>query len=276
MQNFNYNDFITGEKIQELATFIYLPGLEIPDNNCIVFCKTDYLSQFIPLIEQKSNEYILISHNSDGNIVSNKDNIRPYDYYFDHFPKNIKIWFAQNVDVYHEKLVSIPIGLENERWFPELQKKKWILEFIENPTMIKKDKLIYINLNIETNLSERLPIYNKFINDDFVTIVNGKNGSGFLEYRNGTAFHKFSICGLGNGLDTHRIYESLLLRTIPIVRNKVGFNYFKDNFDWPIYLVDDYLHLNYYELNDFYENNKHKFDNYTKFTFDYFKQLIIN
>jgi len=52
MTNFIYNLFITGEKFQSLADFVYLPDLEIPKQNCIIFCKTDYLSECIPLIEQ--------------------------------------------------------------------------------------------------------------------------------------------------------------------------------------------------------------------------------
>lgn len=224
MVDYTYEDFITGEKFESLADFSYLPGSSIPEKNCIIFCKTDYLNQCIPLIEQSNYKFILISHNSDGGIVAN--NARPFDYHFTYFPKNVIKWFAQNVDIYHKDLVAIPIGHENEQWFPETQKKKWILEFIQMENKPQRDKLLYINHNINTNKEKRLFPYEFFKNKDWCTIEYGQNGYNFLHYRDQLMTHKFVLAPDGCGIDSHRIYESLSLGCIPIVNSHECFNQF--------------------------------------------------
>ena len=60
--------------------------------------------------------------------------LHPYNsrfYYInsvDNLPKNVIKWYSQNVNVKDDRLVSLPIGLENSRWFVEIQKQKRIIE----------------------------------------------------------------------------------------------------------------------------------------------------
>ena len=49
-----------------------------------------------------------------------------------------------------------------------------------------------------------------------------------LEYLKELSKYKFSLCPPGNGLDTHRVWESLLVGTIPIVEdNELNNNFLK-------------------------------------------------
>ena len=41
----------------------------------------------------------------------------------------------------------------------------------------------------------------------------------FKSYLTELKQHRFSLCIRGNGLDTHRFYESLLMGTIPVIVN---------------------------------------------------------
>jgi hypothetical protein len=275
MIDFTESDFITGNKFKSLADFEYLPGLELPTKDCIIYCKTDYLNEFIPKVENSSNTYGIISHNSDGNITNDHYKIRPYDYYFDHFPKNVKVWFAQNINVNHDRLVAIPIGLENEEWFPEVKKKYWMLEVMNN-NQYKRDKMLYINHNIQTNPEVRAKPYEFFKDCDWVTLEHGCNNGNFLGYRNQLASHKYVLCPSGNGIDTHRVYEALYLGCIPIVQNLVCYKQLKNMFS--MIVVDSFLSLQEIELNFWYKLNSNvkNYLNTMKFSFwkDYIKEII--
>jgi hypothetical protein len=268
-------NFISGEKFKALADFEYIPNQPIPNQNGILYCKTDHLSQCIPLIEQSKNKFILISHNSDGGLYKNPT--RPYDYKYTTFPKNVQFWFAQNVvDVYkYHKLIPIPIGVENSEWFPYLQKRMWLNEFIDNPPT--KSKLFLINHNPDTNPSERLPLYQMFQTNDWCSVVYGMNGSDFLGFRNQIASHKYIACPDGNGLDTHRIWEALYLRTIPIVKSRIAYEYFREFLGLPILIVDDWKEITKERLESefdlqFYEINWTRV--FYKLNFDYYTKLI--
>lgn len=274
--NFTYDDFIDGNGFKSLADFEYLPNSVLPKKDCIVYCKTDHLKFLILELEKYENDnynYILITHNSDGNIV--RENPREFDLGLKTIPKNIKKWYAQNVfNVIDDRMCPIPIGLENSNWLQSEYKRNMLLEVIDKREIFNKCKLIYINLNVDNNQLDRTPIYRYYKNNEFVTVLNNKNGDDFVKFRNDLIRHKFSICAFGNGVDTIRVMESLLLKTIPIVRNVACFRHFKEKYDWPLFIVDDYNNLNYDDLNNFYENNKNKFNDYYKFTFNYFKDLI--
>lgn len=40
--------------------------------------------------------------------------------------------------------------------------------------------------------------------------------------------HSFTLCPRGNGIDTHRLWETLYMGSIPIVRHDVAINEFND------------------------------------------------
>jgi hypothetical protein len=60
----------------------------------------------------------------------------------------------------------------------------------------------------------------------------GNNG-GFLE---SLVRHRFVLCPPGNGVDTHRLWESLLAGAIPVVKRSPAMEPFSD---LPILIVDD-------------------------------------
>ena len=117
-------DFIQGEKFISLSNQIYSmshSGMEYNlyknsfnidtlNDNDIVYTNTHYVNGLIKLLEQTTKQIILITHNSDRNII-----IEP--------TKNIIKWYAQNVNIVHDRIESIPIGLENNRWFKEIDKQ---------------------------------------------------------------------------------------------------------------------------------------------------------
>ena len=116
-----------------------------------------------------------------------KDNIRTNDGSsndadISNIPKNLVKWFAQNVCVDHEKVFSIPIGLENSKWFTNLNKKEKIIK----KQIEKKEykNLLYICHNIQTNISERKEPYEIFKDKTWTTLEYGFNGNNFDSYLN--------------------------------------------------------------------------------------------
>ena len=92
----------------------------------------------------------------------------------------------------------------------------------------------------------------------------------------GLSKYKFNLCPHGNGIDTHRIWETLLVNSIPVLLNTSFAQNFKE-IGVPMLLVnkwEDLLHLSVAELNNFYIEKK-KVGDFRKYsTFSFWKNYI--
>lgn len=250
----DYCDFIVGEKFYNVGNFIF--SSDFPENNNedynklvntfdiqklkeynIVYLHTMYKNQFFELIKKLNNKFIIVTHNSDINI----DNVK-------NLPKNVIKWYSQNVNCNNDMLYSLPIGLENSKWFPHLQKQQKIKNKIKETKNIRN--LVYMNHNIKTNIKERTAPYELLKNKLFVTVEMSSNGQNFDNYIDQIYNHKFVICPQGNGIDTHRKWETLYLNTIPIEKRIINSSYYED---LPICLVDDWSQITEDFLNREYD-----------------------
>lgn len=184
------------------------------DEEKIFFCKTDYLEKDFETISNIKNNVILISGNSDYAIT---------DSIVDTAPKNIKMWYAQNALSNNNILQPIPIGLENELfsvrdghgvgWGQRVKEKKEIIR-ANNAKNIAPKKLIYANFTIETNLQHRLLIKNSIQKIDHITWKDPR--LSLSDFFNDLYDHKMVLCPAGNGVDTHRLWETLYCNRVPI------------------------------------------------------------
>lgn len=117
--------------------------------------------------------------------------------------------FAQNPGIVHDKLTLLPIGLANRMW-PHGDTKT-LYAVMRDVYKYRKRRSLYINLNTAT-----YP-YRKALLDRIT--VEYSSSKSFKEYLYELADHKYSLCVRGNGMDTHRFWESLYLGVIPIVIN---------------------------------------------------------
>jgi hypothetical protein len=252
-------DFIQGEKFISLA-----------DNNIIFYRHTHDVNYFF-LKEAPSHPFILISHNSDGsveNIQSRNDSAN-----FNIAPPNLIKWFGQNIKYKNLKIESIPIGLENSQWFQEVKKREKIINILKLPKL--QNNFVYLNLNIETNISEREPIYEICKNLDYVTKEYGKNVSQLYDnYLKNIYNHPFVISAAGNGEDCHRTWETLYIGSIPIVKKTINNSFYED---LPICFIDEWEQLK--DIN-FLKNQffliKNKTFNTEKLFFQYWKNKIMS
>jgi len=243
-------EFIQGEKFKSLA-----------NNKNIFYCNThDVLNFFIQ--SNISDDFILVTHNSDNKVVESLIN---------YIPNNLKYWYAQNVCVKNDRIISIPIGLENSEWFPEIGKISKMKEKVKEKKNIKN--LLYINHNINTNIKERLEPYKILYGNQFTTCVMGQNGKGFDDYLDNIYNHKFILCPEGNGTDTHRTWECLYMGTIPIEKRNINNSFYTD---LPICFVDDWSEITESFLNKEYDRISNTKYDMSKIDFNYWKQRIIN
>lgn len=287
--NFNLSNIITGEKIQSLADICliddYNPNANKFCKNSIKILNGKTKGNFIQLTEQQLNfldkkiiylpthflpyffdnifPFIsnceLITHNSDHGILDhhsekvNKQILNGLN------SNKIKKWYSQNVTIYHQKLITLPIGIANSMWpHGNLELLKNIMDM-----KLERNKLYYFNFSINTRPDRRKPIYEQCI----------KNGLKFSpktnqkEYLINLKQSKYCICPPGNGYDCHRIWECIYLGCIPILPDISAYQTFKN---LPILFIKswDIVTENFLE-------KSHKIGNNLEYSnFKYYQKLI--
>lgn len=228
---------VQGEKFIRLADCCYCPAKDdmyLPKNETvrgkIIYAHTHHVAQLFECLRQsnfKKDSLTVISHNSDF----------PTPHIA--IPDCVKKWFSQNVTYVHEKLESIPIGLENNRWFPEVRKKRKMLKQLRKKK--RTTNILYLNFNIQTNPKERKPLYDYYAETTYVTMELRKNGEDFEDYIRNVYCHDFVLCPNGNGIDTHRLWETFYMSSFPIVRHSANIQFYKDKLPMLVYFDIDGL-----------------------------------
>lgn len=245
--NNNYNVFYYSEN----TTVTDLPGVKT------IFINTWTLPKFLRVIfPQLKGKYTFISHNSDMGLAHEYRSVLDSE-------KVIK-WFSQNKSIDHPKAFSLPIGLGN-RQYPHGNVNMLNSIITKNK---QKTKIAYKNFSVETNPGVRSMI-------DIVT-----NNNGFVmqkktlqeEYFESIADHVYCFSPPGNGIDCHRIWECLYLKTVPIVEDH---ECFKDLKHLPILFINNWDKVNM----EFLKNNLNlvnKFDSsIPELTMKYWEDKIL-
>jgi len=183
----------------------------------IIFCKTDFLYDEFQHISNLKNDVILITGNSDY----------PIDQYrFNKKPKNIKKWFAQNALVNDIDLIPIPIGIENK--LPALRdghgigyydSAKLKEDLVFRNLEVEPNKKIYANFNVLTNYHYRNMVRDVCIKSNYIDW--DEPNLSLEEFFDKILEYEMVVCPIGNGIDTHRLWEVLYSNRIPIII-KVG------------------------------------------------------
>ena len=166
-----------------------------------------YFSEYIlPKLNQDIS-YIIYAHNSDRSF--NLFHKKIVD------AKCIKLIYAQNIDYPYNtnKVRLLPIGIANSMWtHGDLYKLYAVMTDIYK---YKKVYNIYINIS-ENTYNYRKKLMKKIRDSNSYNISNPKQ---YKEYLYELAQNRFCLCIRGNGIDTHRFWESLYLGVIPVLIN---------------------------------------------------------
>ena len=234
--------------------FIYIGHSSKIDNKSLIFCYTHSLGKLndiVKILHNMKNPFKLILHNSDHSFNINHICI------FEKIPL-LQCVFTQNMNVIHEKVFPLPIGLANSQW--NHGNTKIHSAIYKMP--IEKTKEIYFNFNINTNKEKRNDCYNKLLEKG----LEWNENLPYREYLIELKRHKYAICPEGNGIDTHRFWECLYMNTIPICLKNILTEHYKQYF--PIIILNDWTEL---------DTSKLVFSpiNYTYLDMEYLKTQIL-
>ena len=157
------------------------------------------------------------------------------------FPDDL-VWFTTNANVDHPRIRAFPIGITDYCGYSpyhtvigDTHLFKTLIETIPR----SEASLVLLNFNDKTNPRARASIRDLFRGGGFVTeVAYAADEAGYRSYIQGLRSHAFCLAPAGNGIDTHRIWESLYAGCIPVVKRTKALREFTD---LPICFVDRWL-----------------------------------
>ena len=230
----------------------------------IWFVKTDYIREFYSKVPNDVNINVVLGHSDDSFT----------DTLFKEKPTSIRKIFSPNNSCIDECSIPIPLGLSPP---PPTGHGAPLGSDIKQYNIDKpREKLLYVNFRYTTYIKERKPLWNyyKSINSSSITVEDPDPSlQSFDKYASSMINHKFSLCPRGNGIDTHRLWESLYFRTIPVVKYDI---IHRNWTDLPILFVHDWSEVTEEFLNTKYEEMKNTSYNFEKLTTSYWATLFKN
>ena len=221
--------FITGDGFRSLAQhhFDEISDLDPTqvEKNDIVFVRSDFLKDFFAHIHPRiAFPYILISHNDDLNIDAS---------YASFIDDKIVHWFAQNLLFKHSKITPIPIGIGNLR-YNSIGKLSYFNQKDE-PEKQKNGFVINYNFSVASN-PERIHTEEVLKKNAVARKMELSNQN---EYYEKVKKSHFIASPIGRGIDCHRTWEAIYLKSIPIVRRDIMTEYFQ-SIGLPIFLIESW------------------------------------
>ena len=270
MSDYVFSEVLTNKQFQEInpknIEIIYSNNshicyqrkqLNISDGDT-VFCVNSSLELlFYHVKDENLKNLTLITSQTDDKI--SKKNIKK-------LPKQFSRWYSINVDCTDPKLISIPLGLSNG-YDKNLDLDDNLINIDLNSFTKRKENLLYLSFEDNTNIRHRSGLKNYFSQFKWAKILYKKNE--IVEYENDLRISNFVLCPQGNGIDTHRIWETLYCGSIPIIEDHIGFNQFKN---LPIMFVDDFYKISEKSLENFLDTLQVK--DLDIIDFDYWKNEI--
>lgn len=184
----------------------------------VVFVKTEYLS------------WVLQRHPRKGPItlVTGVSDVSPTPEECQRIcdDPTIRRWIGCNIPVSHSKIVKLPIGVgEPERHNGDHDTLVRLFE-ARLPWAYKEDD-VCIPYHTETHASRSLtPTLPKLPFEDYMREIGA---------------HRFVVCQRGNGLDTHRVCEVLLMGSVPVLEHSGLDDLYAQ---WNCLLVDSFADIN--------------------------------
>jgi hypothetical protein len=182
-----------------------------------IFCKGDRVTELFAGRGPRT-DFVLFTHNSDFPVDAELAE------YADH--PRLRAWFGANVAVAHPRLQAIPLGIANPRW-PHGDASA--IRRVQGAGL-PKTQLFNASFTVETNPDERRRCVEE-------TGIEPAAPRPFEEHLADLASSYFCISPSGAGIDSHRTWEALYLRTIPVVTRSL---LTEQHRDFPLIVLDDW------------------------------------
>ena len=225
------NDYLSAEQYQRCCDQVwgvdrrssFCPDKSRPLHGTIVYAKRDLVHSLFATLKKGRSRVLLVSAESDVAVEC-----------AERTPPQVAVWFSTNSC--HPGVKPLPLGLGNS-YCNVTAKADLLAEYGGR----SKTSLLYVNFRPETNPEARMPLWNSFGSLDWNKSVTRHAGNvSKEEYVSTLASHRFALCPRGNGIDTHRMWESLYVGTIPVVERDSALESFSD---LPILFVDKLARL---------------------------------
>ena len=240
---------VSGLEFSKICNWVFDPRYEIRfdytkvEEGDKVFVNLDYFNNFLNEVRKYSikAKFILITHNADNPFT---------DWHFNNIKDYVLKVYAINNICDNINVVTIPLAFQD---YPKDHFKLIILTAIKR-NKAEKTNLLYMNFAIHTNKEKRTICYNTFKGAEWVTKEENITKEKFMER---ILESKYVLSPEGTGIDCHRIYESIICGTIPIIL-KSGTVMDKFYEKLPVLLIDDWsiITKEYLENENNYENNR--------------------
>lgn len=259
-ENLDHSKIIVLQKTNDYI-FYRLKSFELSENDSI-FCNNFSISSLFHLLKDQ-NDFKNIK------IVSSQTDLPVTKKIFETKPTCVSKWFSVNVEHKSDDLIAIPLGIGNN-----FQKKYVNPELLENANEnfnFESEPTLYLNFRENTNEKHRKYITESFINESWV--FHSEPNLSIDNYIKDISSNSFVLAPWGNGIDTHRIWESLYLGSVPVVKYHHSLNTLKD---LPVLFVSDYKEINLELLNKTQERFKTQDFNLEKLNLDWWLKNKIN
>jgi hypothetical protein len=108
----------------------------------IIYTHTFYIDQLFEKLN-KGLKLTVISHNCDTPA--------------EEIPPEGVIWFTSNVNINHERVIALPFGIQDDKYYPEIGKRQKMLNKFREPKKLKN--LVYCDHRLWVNPEERIKPY---------------------------------------------------------------------------------------------------------------------
>jgi hypothetical protein len=199
-----------------------------------LFVYTHELDAFIDHVWPRltGRGYVLITHNSDHGVDASRLG------WLEATGDKLGHWFAQNVVVSHPKLTPLPIGVANSMWpHGNLRVLRRAMSRVAEP----RPELVFLQFNPKTHHA-RQHTWDTLRRHFPEMGEQSPPGRSFRGYLADLGRHRFTVAPRGNGIDTHRVWESLYLGVSPIVERSTHTEHWHD-VGLPLVLVDDWAQV---------------------------------
>jgi len=171
----------------------------------VIFCPSHDLERFLSDYKGKINARVLILGNSDRDFTN-------FDFAI---PGSIKHVFAQNLLITERNVSCLPIGIENYRLgtngLPSLFGEKYI--------NVRKVENMLVG-PFGTTHPDRIGVLESYEQIPGPWTVVPKRTTP-KSYASISSKYRFILAPRGNGVDTHRFWESLYRGSIPVVQKSI-------------------------------------------------------
>jgi len=187
--------------------------------NQIIFCNSNLIDPLFTTISKNKNNNFknikLITHQTDLSVTKKV---------FRKKPKCISKWFAINVDYEHPNLIPLPIGLSNDYSPKNILKDDY--EDLAEVAFNEKTNLMYVNFQRNTNFISRYKLESKLKN--YIWVHHEYPQLEIKQYLKHLQSFKFIFSPHGNGIDTHRLWETIYAGSIPVLEEHINFKFYSD------------------------------------------------